>query len=152
MEYKYLTERFGDSRPTSFDRSHGSFAGAQEHIDWYTVLTQNRDSGALDKSNFQVATDWLKAHGEDAYTIHRFGHWGCGWYEVLVVNSTNADACNEAEKLLSALDGYPVLDDMHHSAMMCEQEECECECCPKSWCDCASCVEHFKDAYGDIVL
>ena len=139
MEYTYLTERFSDSRPTGFDRRHGSFADAEPHAQWYVVLGQNRDSDALAKSNFECATSNLEACGEDAYHIHRFGHWGCGWYEVLIVNNENEKACTEADDMLRALADYPCLDDEHYSAKMCELEECECSCCPKEWCDCEDC-------------
>lgn len=156
MEYIYLTERFGDSRPTGFDRRHGSFADSEPHAQWYVVLGQNRDSQALDKSNFECATDILKACGEDAYHIHRFGHWGCGWYEVLIVNNENEKACMEADNLLIALSDYPVLDDEHFSAKECEMGECECSCCPKDWCDCESCKKargaDDDDDDADIVL
>lgn len=155
MEYIYLTERFADTRPTAFDRRHGSFADAEPHAQWFVVLGQNRDSNALDKSNFECATDTLKACGEDAYTIHRFGHWGCGWYEVLIVNNENEKACMEADNLLCALSDYPCLDDEHYSAKMCEEGECECSCCPKDWCDCEDCKKARgadDDDDDDIVL
>jgi hypothetical protein len=139
MEYTYLTERFGDSRPTGFDRRHGSYADAEPHVQWYVVAGQNRDSDALAKSNFEVAVSNLKAINPECYHIHSFNHWGCGWYEVLVVDDNNNEACAEAERMLDALADYPVLDDEHYSAKQCAMEECECECCPKDWCDCESC-------------
>ena len=158
MEYTYLTERFGDSRPTGFDRRHGSFADAESHAQWYVVAGQNRDSDALTKSNFECATSNLEACGEDAYHIHRFGHWGCGWYEVLIVNNENEKACEEADDMLRALADYPCLDDEHYSAKMCEEGECECSCCPKDWCDCEDCKkargadDDDDDDDDDIVL
>ena len=159
MEYTYLTERFGDSRPTGFDRRHGSFADSEPHAQWYVVAGQNRDSDALAKSNFECATSTLEACGEDAYHIHRFGHWGCGWYEVLIVNNENEKACTEADDMLRALADYPCLNDEHYSAKMCELEECECSCCPKEWCDCEDCKkargadeDDEDDDDADIVL
>ncbi len=156
MEYDYLTERFGASRVTPYDRSHGSFANAECHKDWFVVLGQNRDSDALAKSNFECATDILKVWGESAYTIHRFGHWGCGWYEVLIVNNEDENACGDAESLLRALADYPVVNDEHYSAKQCEEGECECDCCPKDWCDCDSCKKargaDDDDEDGDITL
>lgn len=155
MEYEYLTERFGDSRPTQFDRRHGSFAAADDHANWFVVAGQNRDSKALEKSNFECITDSLKAIDEECYVIHSFGHWGCGWYEVLVVDPNNKAACDEAERILAALADYPCVDDQHYSAKQCEMEECECSCCPKYWCDCESCKAHRDsedEDEGDIVL
>lgn len=157
MEYIYLTERFGDSRPTGFDRRHGSFADAEPHAQWFVVLSQNRDSDALTKSNFECAKDILKRCGDDAYVIHSFNHWGCGWYEVLLVNDQHEQACNEAEDLLCGLSDYPVLNDEHYSLKMCEMGECECDCCYKYWCDCERCTatrnrEDNDDDDGDIVL
>ena len=146
MEYDFLVQRFGDSSPTPFDRRHGSFANAEEHAQWYVVLGQNRDSDALTKSNFECTTDLLKVYGESAYHIHRFGHWACGWYEVLIVNPDDNMACADAESTLRALCDYPVVDDTHYSAKQCEMGECECDCCPKDWCDCESCKAHRGDS------
>ena len=145
MEYDYLKELFCDGRPTQFDRRIGTFAKAQSHANWFIVISQNRDSKALDVSNFECATDMLKVYGESAYAIHRFGHWACGWYEVLIVNPDDKEACKDADNILRSLEGYPVLDDEHYSAKQCELEECECDCCPKDWCDCESCKAHRGD-------
>lgn len=156
MEYEYLVHRFGGSRPTPFDRRHGSFAAADDHANWFVVAGQNRDSDALAKSNFECITDSLKAIDEECYVIHSFGHWGCGWYEVLVVDPDNKAACDEAERILAALADYPVVDDEHYSAKQCEVGECECSCCPKDWCDCEPCRKargvDDDDEDADIVL
>ena len=158
MEYEFLIERFCGSRPTQFDRRHGSFAAADPHANWFIVMSQNRDSDALAKSNFECTTDLLKVFGDSAYTIHRFGHWGCGWYEVLLVNPDDENACADAESTLRALCDYPVVDDKHYSAKQCECGECECDCCAKDWCDCAPCRkargadDDDDDEDADIVL
>lgn len=151
MEYDFLTQRLGDSRPTQFDSRVGVFSKAEPYADWFVVAGRNRDSKAIDISNFEVAQDMLESAGPHVNVL-RFGHWACGWYELLIVDPSCGDTCKIADDILRALEGYPVLDDEHFSAKECELDECECDCCPKTWCDCASCVEHFKDAYGDIVL
>lgn len=52
--------------------------------------------------------------------FHRFGHWGPGWFEIILVapGSPAETICDEAE---SSLEDYPVYDDMDFSAL--EHEE-----------------------------
>jgi hypothetical protein len=155
MEYDYLVHRIGDSRPTQFDRSVASVSREPQFNSWFVVAFRSRDSKALEVSNFECALAILAPFNDDAKVLS-FGHWACGWYETLVVNPDNKEACKEADDILRALADYPVIDDEHHSAKECEMEECECTCCVKDWCDCELCVaarrddDYYDDA--DIVL
>lgn len=68
-----------------------------------------RDSCALDRANFQAAQTLLTEAKAEFETIRR-GHWGPGWYEIIVVRPTPAGRqC--LEKLESRLEDYPVLDE-----------------------------------------
>lgn len=97
--------RFADYRPTQFD-ARG--LGAEGHGDWLVLpLIQTRDSGPLEESNFAAALADAEAHGV-AHAIHRFGHWGPGWFEIIAVAPAHRAW---AESLAEALEDYPVLDE-----------------------------------------
>ena len=110
-------ERYGNFRPTPMDHS-GAFL--PDRADWFVgPVSHNRDSGLLDESNWDAAvkvmTEDCGPEGEDnGWEIHRFGHWGPGWFEIIIARPNSPAAVKLAE-LASALDGYPVLDDVDHS-------------------------------------
>ena len=98
----------------------------EDRDDWIVApCTQNRDSGALDRSNFRVQERILEDLGIETET-HRFGHWGPGWYEILLVEPGGADAVDE---IAQGLADYPVLDDEDFS----EEEHKETEESWESW-------------------
>jgi hypothetical protein len=101
---------YGGHRPTGFD-SHLPLAGRE---DWLIVpVSRNRDSGMLDESNFEAALEILGGESDDV-EVHRFGHWGPGWYEIIIVRP-GSKAEKEAEEIEAALANYPVLNDEDHS-------------------------------------
>ena len=65
----------------------------------------------------------MDAAGVD-YEIHRFGHWGPGWFEIMLVEPNEA-----GEKLVNdtigALANYPVLDDELFSELENEAREAD---------------------------
>lgn len=100
--------RYADYAPTPYDRC-GAFL--PERQDWIVApVGRNRDSGVLDESNFAVAVERLGGECETV-EIHRFGHWACGWYEIILVHPSKADMVRQIE---DALEDHPVLDEMHH--------------------------------------
>lgn len=183
-------ERFADFQPTAFDH-RGVGSDGQE--DWLVLpISQTRDSGLLEKSNFDAAEDSLRrvqkrcdkarrrilhklnrlnvsrpflgvpvdrfaqeigysdgnvsiavnrllnlcglppVEGETIaafaerletaldtsdFETHRFGHWGPGWFEIIVVRP--GSACHrEAQAIAAAVSNYPVLDESDY----CERE------------------------------
>lgn len=57
------------------------------------------------------------------FETHRFGHWGPGWFEVIVVRPESA--CHrEAQAIAAALSDYPVLDESDYSR---REYESQCE-------------------------
>lgn len=105
--------------PTQFDCKG---LGLEDQQDWLVVgVCRTRDSGPLDESNFSTALSILReadTTGEHVET-HRFGHWGPGWYEVILVHPS-LEA--EADKIESALADYPALDDSDFSERESEAE------------------------------
>ena len=97
--------------PSGLD-SGNNYMGQRDFPGMYCLLTQNRDSEALTRSNWTVAIDQLGGEGENV-EIHRFGHWACGWWELLAVreNTPEFDIALEIEEKLK---GYPVLNEENY--------------------------------------
>ncbi len=82
-------------------------------------VSRTRDSGPLDRSNFEC---YLKELGGESETVevHRFGHWGPGWYEIIIYMPDT-----KAEKVAYELDGaladYPILNEDHYSDVVWEE-------------------------------
>lgn len=96
------------SRPSGFD-SLSNYAGETEFGDFQSLLTQNRDSGCLIRSNFRSALNKLGGESENVI-IHRFGHWACGWWESLAVKVGTPEYAI-AEQIEARLEDYPVVDE-----------------------------------------
>jgi hypothetical protein len=112
-----VLERYGSHRPTPMD-SHIRV----DHIeDWFLApVSRTRDSGIVEESNFQAAVGLLeegcgREGAENGWEIHRFGHWGPGCYEIIVVKP-GSKAQKVAEDMAKALENYPVLSDDDVSA------------------------------------
>lgn len=96
---------YKEHRPTGFD-SHI----AVDHIEsWLIAGARNRDSDCLEESNFACTLKALGGEGTDV-EVHRFGHWACGWYELILVRP-GSEMAEEAEQIEAALSDYPVLDE-----------------------------------------
>lgn len=98
---------YRDFSPTCFDRG---ILFNDDRDSWYVApVSQTRDSGALERSNFKACEGMLEAAGL-VYELHRFGHWGPGWYEILIIKPSD---CARAflEDLEKRLADYPVLDE-----------------------------------------
>jgi len=115
-------QKYSDYRPTEFDHP-GSFLHDQQ--DWLVVpVGQNRNSEALDRSNFRMAEQMLSVSQDpsdnDCYENHRFGHWACGWFEILIVKP-GSDCERIAKEIEDSIESYPILDGSDFSTL--ENEE-----------------------------
>lgn len=107
-------ETYATWAPTGFD-SKG--LNLEDRQDWLVVpVILTRDSDILEESNFAAATKTLQETGPEGedWENHRFGHWGCGWLEILIVRP-ETKAAEMAEEMEAALSDYPVLDDDDYS-------------------------------------
>ena len=96
---------------------YDNFAGDDtDYREWFGFVGQSRDSGALERSNFEVATAELERidpEGTD-WRTERYGHWAVGWIEETYVRP--GSKCQEyAEEIREALENYPVIDEEHYS-------------------------------------
>lgn len=109
--------RYADWHPTPFDSSG---LGLPDHQDWLVLpVMQTRDSGVLDQSNFRAALESLGGES-DTVEVHRFSHWGPGWFEIILIHPSRE---SEGEWIESSLADYPILDESLYSDMEHEQEQ-----------------------------
>lgn len=103
-------ECYGDFRPTGFDSAG---LGLDDRQDWLVApCSHNRDSGILARCNWESQLKAIEAadpSGEDHET-HSFGHWACGWLEILIVRP-GSSAKQAAEDIAARLEDYSVLDE-----------------------------------------
>lgn len=84
--------------------------------DWYVFpLVKTRDSKILCISNFEVSLKYLGGESKTVQ-VHRFGHWGPGWFEVIIIHPKDLNNLDIAVELVVSLLDYPVL---------CESDYCE---------------------------
>jgi hypothetical protein len=106
-------ERYREFRPTGFDPA--GLGGERHGISDFEVLySQTRDSDYLTQSNFAVALAQLGGES-DSVQVHRFGHWACGWFELILVDPKDEDKYREAEEIEGSLSEYPILDEDDYS-------------------------------------
>lgn len=87
---------FCDFRPSSVDPPGN---GPKEIQDWVVSrFTRSRDSGDAADAKFRRRLRALGGEGADVRVL-RFNHWGCGWFEIVVVRPDS-----EAAKKLETLD------------------------------------------------
>lgn len=109
-KYEGVFERYSDHSPTQFDSNIDI-----DRSDWYVMpVSQTRDSQPLDQSNFDCFLKALEGESETV-EVHRFGHWGPGWYEIILVQPDDVEKLDTAYDMASALQDYPVLDDEDNS-------------------------------------
>lgn len=99
--------------------SYANFIGDDtDYRDWLGFIGQSRDSGCLERSNFEVACKALAEvdPDENDWRTERFGHWAVGWIEEVYVRP-GTKAAELAQEIRDGLENYPVLDDQHFSEL-----------------------------------
>jgi len=98
-------KRYSDWAPSGHD-TRG--LGLDDRQDWYVApCTLNRDSKVWEESNWHAQEKRL---GDDDVEVHRFGHWACGWFEIVLV-APDSFAYEEALRIEQDLEIYPLLDE-----------------------------------------
>lgn len=110
--------------PTPFDPA-GSFLS--ERQDWLVApCSITRDSGILELSNWRSMLHAMDPSDDSPdVEVHRFGHWGPGWYEIAIVRP-GTGAHDIALEISSSLEDYPILCEDDYS-----EREWESAC--ESW-------------------
>ncbi len=104
---------------------------APDRQDWLVCpVIRTRDSETLDQANYEEMLARLEPHADD-YEELSFGHWACGWFNIIVVRPDT-----EAERLVKAaeedLESYPILSENRLGELEVEKhydDECD-EHCP----------------------
>lgn len=100
-----MAQLYKNFAPTGLDSSG---LGLDDRQEWIVCpCSRTRDSGALAESNFANALEILGGES-DTVEVHRFGHWGPGWFEVILVDPARE---REVDEIEGALSDYPVLND-----------------------------------------
>jgi hypothetical protein len=84
------------------------------------------------ESNFESALEMLGGESKSV-RVDRFGHWACGWFELILVNPKNEAKLTKAYEIRKLLDEYPVLDDTDYYER--ENEEIESD------------FDHYRDDF-----
>lgn len=105
--------------PTQFDPKG---LGLNDQQNWLVCpVIQTRDSDVLERSNFDATLRELGGES-DTVEVHRFGHWGPGWFEIIIINPADEAKVKIAQEIEDALSDYPIVDEELHSEY--EHEEC----------------------------
>ena len=113
-------------RPTGFEDSPAKFFDEDdERRDWLMApVSRTRDTGPFEESNFESALKILGGESENV-EVHRFGHWGPGWFEIIICKPTEANV-KILTDIEAGLEDYPIIDDEDYSRR-------ELECAEESW-------------------
>ena len=82
----------------------------ETYYDYYVLLSHHRDSGLVDKSNFQSALKMLNGES-DTVKIVRAKHWLCGWVEMILIHESDKESIDKGNEIEKALENYPILDE-----------------------------------------
>jgi hypothetical protein len=112
-------QRYSNFAPTGFDPS-GAFLPDRQ--DWLLApVSQTRDSDCLTRSNFAQCLEALGGEGDDV-EAHRFGHWGPGWFEIILVRP-DSEAHAKAVEIADRLADYSILDEEDFSSREWEEKQ-----------------------------
>ena len=106
---------YKEFKPTSVD-GHIDLDGREAWL--VAPVSINRDTeDSLTLSNWASLREMFPE--SETVEIHRFGHWGPGWFELMLLDPCHAKELEDVER---ALEDYPVLDDEKMSEIEREQE------------------------------
>lgn len=101
-------ETYDGFKPTGFD----SHICSELDSFYIAPVSISRDASTLAQCNWDVVTeDILNRARHDETEIHRFGHWGCGWFEMLLIHPSDIDALKCADEWACSLEQYPIADE-----------------------------------------
>lgn len=81
---------------------------------WLCGPAYTRDSEILCQSNFDAALEMLGGESKHVQ-VRDVGHWGCGWFKQIMINSKSKAKVKILQSIYERLDNYPVLDESDYS-------------------------------------
>jgi hypothetical protein len=127
-------QTYHEFKPTQFDPTG---LGLPNQQDWIVApVSKTRDSDPLARANFDATLRELGGESESV-EIHRFSHWGPGWFEVIIIDPTDAARVKTAQDIEDALSDYPIVDE----SLFSEYEHNDCE---ETWNNCYNATERTE--------
>ena len=118
--------RYGEFIPTRFDKVLQVQQG--DTANWLVFPHgDNRDASLLVHSNFvsiQRLLTEIEEEGEN-WQVHRFQHWGPGWYEILIWNEENEPIHTKAIEIIQGLNLHPCVDEDYYYELLEEEDDSE---------------------------
>jgi len=109
-------QRYKDFAPTPFDPKGLNLEDQQDWLVSPVSVTRDTADHDYTKSNWKVIETELEKVDPDNYQVHNFGHWACGWFEILIVKPGSV-ASKALVNFCNQLEDYPILDEDMHSEM-----------------------------------
>lgn len=122
IDHAHDLPRYSERAPTGFDPRGLNLPDRQN---WRVLISRNRDSDILGESNWHTVVKLIEAADPDGehHETHSFGHWACGWIEILIIDPDHDAAMAVAGEIVCALAGYPVLDEEDYSEREAEEAD-----------------------------
>lgn len=110
-------DRWSVDGPTGFD-SAANYSGTDLSAFYQAPVALTRDADTLATSNWEVITESILDCATSENTeILRMGHWACGWYEILVIDASDSEALECADRWACSMADYPVASEEHWSEL-----------------------------------
>lgn len=93
----------------------------ESYFDYYVLLSHHRDSGLVEKSNFQSALKALNGES-DTVKIIRSSHWAVGWIEMILIHESDKESVDKDNEIEKSLESYPILDEDIFGELVTEKE------------------------------
>jgi hypothetical protein len=92
---------------------------SENNISEHKVLfLKTKNSTLFEESNFENIKEILGNHAE----IFRFNHWGCVYFELILISPNVPDEIKEkCGEILYSLSEYPILNESHYSDLRFEK-------------------------------
>lgn len=91
---------------------------------FYLPLLLSRDSEPLEQSNYEYAKEIIwEASNMGETTELSFGHWSCGWFNLIVIHQDDKPGIIAAINLVKALEDYPVLNEQRFAELEAEKAQ-----------------------------
>lgn len=103
-------QTYAQFRPTSFDARGLSLPDRQTWI----VAPVSQDHGfGFPSQDFERSCEVAPIPRVRISEVHRFGHWGHGWFEIILVDPSRAA---EVQAIADQIEDYPILNEEDYSA------------------------------------